>query len=273
MPNKNDNMETIKKLTAGSFAGTTEAVITWPTENIKTQMQFKGQNLSFLETTKKIYNQQGFSGFYRGMSPILIFNIPKVASRFYSYDVMSGILENKINKNTNMILSGLFAGFVESTFITVPSETIKTKFIKHPHLGIFDIIKMEGAKGLYQGYTPTLGRQCLNQASRFFFYEHYKQMILKKNKKFTNIDSFMGGVGAGCFSVAISTPMDVLKTQMQEGGNIKMTKLAKDVYLKNGIFGFWRGSIARLLRVAPGQGVMFLTYDFTTQIIDQFLKK
>ena len=59
----------------------------------------------------------------------------------------------------------------------------------------------------------------------------------------------------------------------KEGGNIKMTKLAKEVYLKNGIFGFWRGSIARLLRVAPGQGVMFLTYDFTTQIIDQFLKK
>ena len=49
-------------------------------------------------------------------------------------------------------------------------EKIESIFTKH-------IIKQEGLQGLYQGYTPTLLRQSLNQASRFLFYQHYKDYI------------------------------------------------------------------------------------------------
>lgn len=262
--------ETMKNIIGGACAGTLEAIITWPTENIKTQMQFKGQSQSFKETTLKIYQDGGISSFYRGLSPVLIFNIPKVILRFYSYDLMSNQLTN-MNKNVSTILSGLFAGFVESTLVTVPSETIKTKFIKNQQLRTIDIVKKEGFKGLYQGYFPTLGRQSLNQASRFYFYNNYKQMI-EKTSKFSSFHSFLGGVGAGCFSVLISTPMDVLKTQMQEGNKESMLKLSKNILRSHGVFGFWRGSIARLMRVAPGQGVMFLTYDFVSKYFDKIKK-
>lgn len=256
--------EKINNLVAGSCAGMIEAIITWPTENIKTQMQFFNQKLSFQQTAKNIYNSGGFQSFYRGISPVLFFNIPKVASRFYSYEYMSKHLENQ-NKNVRTIFSGLFAGFVESTLITVPSETIKTKMIKNDKLTVFDILK---TKGLYQGYVPTLTRQSLNQASRFYFYQNYKEYIEKK-ERFTSFHSFVGGVGAGCFSVLISTPADVVKTQMQEGEKHKIKFLIDNIWRENGIKGFWRGSLARLLRVAPGQGVMFLTYDYVNKILNK----
>lgn len=262
--------DSYKNIIAGSIAGTTEAIITWPTENIKTQMQFKNSNKKFLETSKKIYNTGGAKGFFRGITPVLAFNIPKVASRFYSFDVGKRILNNNnITGNTATISAGFFAGFIESTLVTVPSETIKTKLIKNSNLTVRDVIKMEGIRGLYQGYIPTLGRQSLNQASRFLFYQHYKDMIIKKNGKFSGVHSFLGGVGAGVFSVGISTPMDVVKTQMQEGKPMNISEIFKDIYIKNGVKGFWRGSLARLLRVAPGQGVMFLTYDGVSKFIDK----
>lgn len=261
----------LKNIVAGSLAGSAEALITWPFENLKTQMQFKGQTNSIIETGKKIYNNGGILSFYRGLTPVLLFNIPKVISRFYAYDYSKQYLNNKnINGNKNIILSGLFAGFIESTLITVPSETIKTKMIKNTDLTIKNIIKQEGFKGLYQGYTPTLIRQSLNQASRFFFYQHYKEYIISKNNIFSSYHSLQGGVFAGIFSVIISTPADVLKTQMQEGETQNMKKLIKTIYKNYGIKGFWRGSFARILRVAPGQGVMFFTYEGISNIFNKF---
>lgn len=262
--------DSYKNIIAGSVAGTSEAIITWPTENIKTQMQFKNSNNGFKDTAKIIYKNGGYKEFFRGITPVLAFNIPKVASRFYSFDVAKKYLNtNNITGNTATISAGLFAGFVESTLVTVPSETIKTKLIKNNQLTVRDVVRMEGVRGLYQGYMPTLGRQSLNQASRFLFYQHYKDFIIGKNGEFSATHSFLGGVGAGVFSVAVSTPMDVVKTQMQEGKRANMVDLMKDILKKNGIKGFWRGSVARLLRVAPGQGVMFLTYDGVSKFIDK----
>ena len=74
--------------------------------------------------------------------------------------------------------------------------------------------------------------------------------------------SFCGGVGAGVFSGIISSPMDVLKTQMQEETvkqKSSMIQLSKTIYNTYGLTGFWRGNIARLMYIVPGQGVMFLT--------------
>ncbi len=266
MSQKND---AIKNIVGGSIAGITEAIATWPSENIKTRMQFKGNRINLKNTAFKIYKNDGFFGFYRGLAPVLIFNIPKVASRFYAYNIFSKYLQNKsFHKDTISIFSGLFAGFVESTLITVPSETIKTKMIRFPHMKTMDVIKESGIRGLYLGYFPTLYRQSLNQASRFYFFNKYKDYITSR-EKFTNTHSFCGGVGAGIFSVIISSPMDVLKTQMQEESvkqKSSMVQLSKTIYNSYGILGFWRGSLARLMRVAPGQGIMFLTFDYVSKL-------
>jgi hypothetical protein len=63
--------------------------------------------------------------------------------------------------------------------------------------------------------------------------------------------------------------MDVLKTQMQEESakqKSSMVQLSKTIYNSYGVFGFWRGSLARLMRVAPGQGIMFLTFDYMSKL-------
>ena len=122
--------EKMKNIIGGSLAGTAEAIITWPFENLKTKMQFQDNKQTIRETASTIYKNGGFMSFYRGLSPVLFFNIPKVILRFYAYDYSKNYLQGKnITGNINIIVSGLFAGFIESTLVTVPSETIKTKMI------------------------------------------------------------------------------------------------------------------------------------------------
>ena len=74
--------------------------------------------------------------------------------------------------------------------------------------------------------------------------------------------SFYGGVGAGLFSGIITSPMDILKTQMQEETTKQkssMIHLSKTIYNTYGLTGFWRGNLARSMCIAPGQGMIFLT--------------
>ena len=164
-----------------SLAGIAEAIVVRPFENIKTTMQFKGNNLNIKDTSLEIYKHSGLTGFYRGIAPIVLFNIPKALTRFYSYEISSVYLKDKsFHKNSALILSGLFSGFVESTLVTVPIETIKTKMIRFPHVTALNVVKEHGMRGLYLGYVPTLCRQSLNNVSRFFFTINTRSMCPKK---------------------------------------------------------------------------------------------
>lgn len=245
-----------------SLAGISEAMVVRPFENIKTTMQFKGNDLNIKRTSYEIYKKNGLTGFYKGIVPSVLFNVPKVLTRFYSYNVSSKFLQDKsFHKNSSLILSGLFSGFVESSLVTVPTETIKTKILRFPHMNVFNIVKENGVRGLYLGYFPTLYRQSLNNVSRFYFFNTYKEHVSKK-ETFTNMHSFYGGVGAGLFSGIITSPMDILKTQMQEETTKQkssMIHLSKTIYNTYGLTGFWRGNLARSMCIAPGQGMIFLT--------------
>jgi len=54
-----------------------------------------------------------------------------------------------------------------------------------------------------------------------------------------------------------------MKTRGQSftNGKDSLSNIAKTIHEEFGLRGFWRGSIPRILRVAPGQGIMFLAYE------------
>lgn len=81
---------------------------------------------------------------------------------------------------------------------------------------------------------------------------------------------------AGCCSVLGNNPIDTVKTRMQgiHANQYKNTLDCVMSTLRNeGIRGFYKGALARMGRVVPGQGVLFMTYEKITQVIEAAVKR
>jgi len=75
---------------------------------------------------------------------------------------------------------------------------------------------------------------------------------------------FMSGA-AGPFSNA---PIDTIKTRLQKGYAVpgesaltRITNIAKDMWRQEGVRSFYKGITPRVLRVAPGQAIVFAVYE------------
>lgn len=69
---------------AGAITGALDVLVTYPTDFIKTRIQFDKHNRKYfgtLDCIKKTIKQHGVLRLYRGISILLFANIPKVAAR------------------------------------------------------------------------------------------------------------------------------------------------------------------------------------------------
>ena len=118
-----------------------------------------------------------------------------------------------------------------------------------------------------------------NQATRFFFMGQWKQFYADRygpNSKMPAPITFLGGLGAGLFSVICTAPFDVVKTRMQstEASNYKGTlDCFVQIFTKEGPLAFFNGALARAARVVPGQGIIFCSVDFFYELLEPHIKR
>jgi len=88
------------------------------------------------------------------------------------------------------------------------------------------------------------------------------------------LGNLLGGMSAGCFSTLGNNPFDTVKTKMQ-GSDAHKYKGTLDCFAKilanEGIQGFYRGIVPRLGRVVPGQGIIFMSFEFIQDFVEQSL--
>jgi len=278
-------------LAAGCVAGAVECCCTWPMEYVKTQLQtfrkvaggkpppFTGIGSGLVYTVRTT----GFLSLYNGLAPVLLFSVPKAGIRFGANQYFKNLFADKETGKVSMgmaFLAGLCAGVCEATFAVVPQETIKTKLI-NLNMGMVDgvshIVKTEGIGGLYSGLVSTCMKQGGNQGSRFFFMAQYRAFIAgDAEAKLPKHLTFLGGLGAGLFSVLTTSPFDVVKTRMQsvEAKNYKGTfDCFRQILTHEGPLAFFNGALARSARVVPGQGIIFVSVDVVYDLISGFTAK
>ncbi|OQS01949.1 tricarboxylate transporter [Thraustotheca clavata] len=274
---------------SGSIAGGIEATATWPMEMIKTNLQLgtmKSHYTGMLGGFRYHLANDGVIALYRGLMPVVIGSLPKAGIRFGVYDYLKRQFAGA-DGTTNAfgnLTAGIIAGSIEATLATTPIETVKTKLIDANCgmvRGVRNIVQQEGIRGLYQGLTATIMKQASNHGLRFMWFGEYKQRIpdfLESRGIVENYDdisktqlalvSLVGGMTAGIFSTFGNNPFDVLKTKMQglKGAQYASTwDCAKQIMKNEGFLGFYAGTIPRLGRVIPGQGVIFMSYDSITR--------
>eukprot|EP00759_Apiculatamorpha_spiralis_P017937 PhF_6_TR24009/c0_g1_i1/m.33613/K15100/SLC25A1, CTP; solute carrier family 25 (mitochondrial citrate transporter), member 1 len=209
------------------------------------------------------------------MTPVLLGAIPKQATRWGIYELCCDFCHRNgtLNASTRSV-SGMIAGMVEA-FAVVPSETLKVRIISdqqsvNPRFrgtwhGLKTIVREEGPLSLYRGAGPMVVRQAINQATRFPAQFYCLNLLVGDNDKLRKSVLWNGvaGVMAGCFSVCINQPADVVRTRMQ--GHKGKTKIGlvpcvKSLYAEGGFKIFYTGAIPRMARVGPNVGLTFMFF-------------
>ena len=263
-------------LGAGLIAGTTEVIITYPLDTIKTHMQINS-NINIFNTARNIVNKSGFIGLYYGIIPSITQVAGKASIRFTLYEQIRHKLkgDNSGISNSINLIAGLLSGAVEAIIWTSPTERIKIlqqdskKYIPTKMM-IANIIKTDGIHGLYKGTVPTIYKQSLSVGSRFWLYNIIKDHFQKDGGKINSYQTLFTGFIAGGLSTTFNHPFDVVKSHIQSNKNQGGTfVIMKDIFKTNGIKGLFSGLTPRFYRVGLAQSITFLIYES----IFEFYKK
>jgi solute carrier family 25 citrate transporter 1 len=230
------------------------------------------------ESIFKHFRKQGLS-IYKGLPPMLIGAPLQCAVRFSTLDSCTRMLSENgdgkgVGRVTNLF-AGLMAGVAEATLVVTPMETLKTRLVdmdKGLFRGVKDIVSTEGLAGLYKGLAATIMKSASNQALRFIIFNEYKTIMLKDRPatELTPMEALAGGMTAGCLGALGNTPFDVIKTRMQGLNAAQYSSTANcfaSVIRTEGVTALYRGLVARLCRVVPGQGLIFMSYSEISRVI------
>lgn len=139
------------------------------------------------------------------------------------------------------------------------------------------IVKEEGLLGLWKGATPTVLRNGTNQASLFFtkpLWDHYLWNVKEGDgKKLASWQSLVSGLFAGCLGPVLTGPFDVVKTRLmaqEKAGTHYYNGLMHALITiprEEGIRALWKGLLPRLMRIPPGQAIVWMVRDQIVQFI------
>jgi len=180
-------------------------------------------------------------------------------------------------KKTGMLWKQLFAGGlagVISRSCTAPLDRLKVLLQVHAgtdknnwtiQRGFQKMLSEGGYLSLWRGNFVNCVKIAPESAMKFMAYEKMKKMLAgPENRTLGVSDRFIAGSSAGICSQASIYPMEVLKTRLalgKTGEYRNMLDCAKQVFLKDGIRGFYRGLAPGLIGVIPYAGIDLCVYE------------
>lgn len=246
----------------------------------------------FISTVGHILRNEGFVGLYRGFDAVVLGMGPKMAIRFTSFEGYKHLGASFTGQSTPsssvVFFSGLAAGITEAACVVNPMEVVKIRLQGQHQVGgegvgslpryrnAFDaargVAQNEGISALWRGVSLTAMRQGTNQAANFTTYSFLKQAAQKhwSEKRADNeplptyvtgaIGLFSGAMGPLC-----NAPIDTIKTRLQNAaayGDRRILGIVTGLIREEGPRALYKGLMPRVMRVAPGQAVTFMAYEF-----------
>lgn len=258
------------------------------------------ESTKFTEVLKVILKTDGIRGLYRGITPGMIGSFATGATYFGFIETTRSWLQERhpgLSGPLSHFFAGAIGDTVGSV-VYVPCEVIKqrmqvqgspdsweaqmskirnsaasseTQYYRSFFHAALSIIRQEGFRGLYTGFGPTLARDVPFAGLMIVFYEGLAQCV-RSGEQTTNAKEFtltgfedmvMGGV-AGGISAFLTTPLDIIKTRLQVQGSTKQYNGWRDavrsIWMYEGFFGFWKGSLPRVMWYVPASAVTFMAW-------------
>jgi solute carrier family 25 citrate transporter 1 len=185
------------------------------------------------------------------------------------------------------------AGTTEAVVVVTPMEVVKIRLQAQQHSladplespryrnaghAVYTIVREEGVSALYRGVSLTAIRQATNQGANFTAYQEIKKLAHKWQPELTELPSYQHmviGLISGAMGPFSNAPIDTIKTRLQkspgEPGKSAIQRIAwiaTDMWKTEGMRSFYKGITPRVLRVAPGQAIVFAVYERVSRIIE-----
>lgn len=282
---------------AGGSAGFVEVCIMHPLDLVKTRFQIQNNKVNvpgdpnyytgIADCMKKMYKNEGFFAFWKGVLPPVLVETPKRAVKFFTFEQYKKVFLFGSSTPTPLTfsLAGLGAGVTEAVLVN-PFEVVKVSLqANRAHLkevpSTWAITKQIvstqgiGLQGLNKGVTATIARNGVFNMIYFGFYHSVKGYLPQYED---HVQEFFRKVGigfvSGTLASCVNIPFDVAKSRIQGpqpvAGEIKYrTTLGSMavVYREEGWRALYKGLLPKVLRLGPGGAIMLVVYDYVYQYL------
>ncbi|KAI3667793.1 hypothetical protein L6452_42862 [Arctium lappa] len=270
---------------AGSVAGMVEHMAMFPIDTIKTRMQVLGscpiKSVGLRQALQSILKSDGPAGLYRGIGAMGLGAGPAHAVYFSVYEICKEAFSRQHPDNpVAHAAAGVFAT-VASDAVFTPMDMVKQRLqlgSGSPYKGVFDcvktVLKEEGFGAFYASYRTTILMNAPFTAVHFATYEAAKRGLLGVSPDIGGGDERLvvhatAGAAAGALAAAVTTPLDVVKTQLQCQGvcgcdryvNGSIRDVLRTIVKKDGYRGLLRGWMPRMMFHAPAAAICWSTYE------------
>lgn len=291
-PLTQDQTQVLKDLFGGTMGGIAQVLVGQPFDTVKVRLQSapEGTYSGAGDVIKKLVANEGLSGFYKGTLTPLVGVGACVSVQFSVNEYMKRYYDAKLHGQPLSLLQffncGAVAGFANG-FLASPIEHIRIRLqtqtgSSNSFSGPVDCFKKVYQKGglfsgIYKGLAPTLFRESVGLGVYFATYEALIARELSNKVYPTRGDvpgwklCMFGGLSGYALWIVIY-PVDVLKSKLQTDSLSKpvyrgSVDVARDVFKKAGIKGFYKGFVPTILRAAPANGATFAVFELTMRLL------
>ncbi|KAL7247234.1 hypothetical protein ACSBR2_002202 [Camellia fascicularis] len=244
-------------------AGSVEHMAMFPVDTIKTRMQALGgscpiKSAGLRQALGSIFRSEGLFGLYRGIGAMGLGAGPAHAVYFSVYEFCKKAFSGD---NPNNAAAHAARGWWQRWRAT-------------PCLRRWMwVLREEGIMGFYASYWTTVVMNAPFTAVHFATYEAAKRGLMEVSPESANDERWVvhatAGAVAGALAAFVTTPLDVVKTQLQCQGvcgcdrfiSGSIRDVIQTVVKKDGYRELMRGWLPRMLFHAPAAAICWSTYE------------
>ena len=183
--------------------------------------RFSGTRDAFL----KMAQLEGFSSWWRGLSPALLMAVPATMIYYTGYDQLKVVFGFKDGRS-NFMAPALAGSLARTAAVTAvcPIELIRTKLQSRKGYNYKELltvvrsaIQQNGVLSLWRGLSPMLLRDVPFSVLYWLCYEYFKLEFTRSwlGDRYAAIIPFLSGSMSGTIAAVVTNPLDVVKTHMQ----------------------------------------------------------